>query len=188
MKTIFIVLLFGPVIFTNRLGAQSFPGGRTIRVRLQGALTTKSAASGDSVSARLAQPLTNHNNVNAPAGTLVEGRVDFVQGKSVTEDGWMRLLFNRMALPDGREIHMIALASFFRPTPHGKRDHILAITGFAAAGLLIGGHNERAVGGLGGAIAGLVFAENKSPVGQDLTLHAGQTIRLLLIEDSFREK
>jgi hypothetical protein len=169
------------------LNAQGIRADKTIRVKLQQEVKTKSALTGDAVSALLMQPLMSEGIV-APAGSRLEGRVDFVQEGSFSEDGWMRLLFNRITLPDGREIHTIALASFYKPKPHPKRDHVLWIAGLGAVGLLLGGHNERVTAGLGGALAGLVLAENRSSVGRNLTLRAGQTIRIQVNEDTFRER
>jgi hypothetical protein len=188
MKAICIVLVFGVIVGLDPVEAQNIQGGRTIQVKLEQEVTTRSASPGDSVSVRLTRSLTNGGGVIAPAGSRWTGRVDFVQEKSMNEDGWMRLLFNRVSLPDGHELRAVAVASFYTPQPHPKRDHLLWITGLATIGLVLGGHNERVTAGLGGAIVGLVLAENKNLGAHDLTLRAGQKILLRLNEDDFKDR
>src|SRR5262249_31207980 len=111
---------------------------QTIRVRLENAITTESASAGDSVSARLIRPLSNGAGITAPTGSRFQGRVDSVHGKSVSDDGWMLLVFNRIELPDGKEVRTIATGSFHKSQPHTKRDHILAIGALGAIGVLLG--------------------------------------------------
>jgi hypothetical protein len=179
-RVIFAGVLALAGLLPATLESRSRSGDRTIRVKLEREVTTKSASPGDAISARLTEPLPISSSSIAPAGSRLEGRVDFVQEKTLTDNGWMLLLFNRVVLPDGQAVHTTASASFFRAKPHTKRNLAFAITGLAAFGALLGGDKYRVTGGLGGALAGLVIVENRGAIGEDVTLRAGQTIQLRL--------
>jgi hypothetical protein len=152
----------------------------TIRVKLNQDVTTRSANRGDRVTARLLQPLRESTSVVAPTGSVLAGRVDFVQEKTANEDGWLFLVFNRLELPDGQTISTTASASFFKIRKHSTRNGVLLVTGLAALGAILGGRNEGVTAGLGGALVGFLWVGNRSST--DLNLHAGQTIRLRLNE------
>jgi hypothetical protein len=138
---------------------------------------------GDEVTALFAAPLKDAQGVVVPAGSRLQGRVDFVQRKSLTDDGWFRLLFTRVQLPDGRGIDTLASASFHRPPSRIQRDRITAMLGLGAIGALVAGHTRRIAGMLGGAIIGLTIVENQHRYGRDLTLRAGDKIQLRLGDD-----
>jgi len=178
-----IVLLILLLIRPPTLDAQVIAAGQTIQVKLQGQVTTKSAQVGDTVTARVDSALKDGRGVVIPAGTRLLGRVDFVQRKSVSEDGWMRLLFNRFELTDGRAVDTLATASFHHDRPRGIGDRILTVGLFAGIGALIVGKTKRVAGGLGGAIVGVVLTENKNRFGRDLTLRSGRTLDLRLSDD-----
>jgi len=177
--SLFIII----VVSAIPIHAQKIGAGTTINVRIEQSITTKSAGAGDAVLARVSKPLRDGNTIVAPAGTTLEGKVDFVQPGSVTEDGWMRLLFNRVNFPDGRQSTTLASASFRTHRRKGPRNHLLAMTALAAAGIAVAGPGNRTTGGLGGAIAGFVLVENRQRYGRDIMLHAGATIRVKLAED-----
>jgi hypothetical protein len=174
-----IISLITPAV----LDAQSIPAGKMIQVKLQHSITTKTAVVGDVVIARVNESLKDGGDVVIPAGSVLHGRIDFVQRKSVSLDGSMRLLFSRFELPDGRSIATLASASFHEERPSGKRQRVVAIAGLAGVGALIGGKTKRVAGGLGGAIVGLVLTENRSRYGRDLTLRSGKTLQLRLSDD-----
>lgn len=163
--------------------AQTIAAGKMIEVRLERSLTTKSAGPGDAITARVAATLKDMKNVVVPSGSLIQGRVDFVQKKSTTQDGWIRLIFDRVDLPDGREIPTLASGSFAMQRSKGKKARLLMVGGFAAIGALLGGSEKRVAAGLGGAIIGMVIFENKNRYGKDLTLPAGKTLQLRLSDD-----
>ena len=64
------------------------------------------------------QSLKSDKKVVVPAGSRLQGSVDFVQRKSVSDDGWLRLLFNRIQLPDGRGVGTLASVSLRHPEKH----------------------------------------------------------------------
>ena len=164
----------------SAFGLEAQAQNPTIRVKLDQDVTSRSANTGDILTARLLQPLRNSTSLVAPAGSVLAGRVDFVQAKTMNEDGWLFLVFNRVELPDGQNIHTTASASFFKIRKHPTRNSVFLITGLAALGAILGGRSEGVTAGLGGALAGFFWVGNRSST--DLTLHAGQTIRLRLNE------
>ena len=175
------VLLF---FNTSSAFAQTPSQGDFLDVKLEHKVSTQTAHVGDQIRARLSRPLKNNNReVIVPAGSLVVGRVDFVKSKSTTDDGWMRLLFDRLELPNGRSMNTLASASFHKNKPSGVLTRLIVVPALAAVGAIVGGHAKRVAGGLGGAIAGVVLVENHQRYGHDLTLHAGQIIRLRLSAD-----
>jgi hypothetical protein len=127
--------------------------------------------------------LKDGRGVVIPAGTRLLGRVDFVQRRSVHEDGWIRLLFNRFELADGRAVDTLATASFHHDRPRGVTGRVLTVGMFAGIGALVVGKTKRVAGGLGGAIVAVVLTENKNRFGRDLTLRSGRTIDLKLSDD-----
>jgi hypothetical protein len=171
------------LLSTKLLNAQGVGAGSTIQTKLEISVTTEFADTGDLVSVRVERPLHGKDGTLIPAGSRFRGRVDFVQRKSMTEDGWMRLIFNQIELPDGREFGTLASASFHTEAPKPKRDYILGMAALGTAGALLVGPNKRLAGGLGGAIVGMVIAENRHSEGRDLVLRAGQTIRLRLNQE-----
>jgi hypothetical protein len=178
-----VVLLILLLIRPPSLDAQVIAAGQTIRVKLHGRVTTKSAQVGDPVTARVADALKDGRGIVIPAGARLLGRVDFVQPKTVNEDGWLRLLFNRFELADGRAVDTLATASFHHDRPRGIGRRVLTVGMFAGIGALIVGKTKRVAGGLGGAIVGVVLTENKNRFGRDLTLRSGRTIDLKLSDD-----
>ncbi len=167
------------------VSAQNASAGNQIEVRLEHKVTTESAHAGDNVTARVSRAVKHDKDVVVPEGSLVQGRVDFVKSKSTTEDGWMRLLFDRIELPGGRSVNMLASAAFHRNRPRGAVTRLVVVPAFATIGALLGGHTKRVAGGLGGAIIGIVLVENRQRYGHDLTLHTGQLIRLRLSGDLY---
>jgi len=183
LKQFSVVLIILLLIRPVTLDAQVIAAGETIQVKLQGQVTTKSARVGDAVTARVDNALKDGRGVVIPAGTRLVGRVDFVQRKSTSEDGWMRLLFNRFELADGRAVDTLATASFHHDRPRGMKDRVLTVGMFAGIGALIVGKTKRVAGGLGGAIVGVVLTENRNRFGRDLTLRSGRTIDLKLSDN-----
>jgi hypothetical protein len=167
------------------LEAQTIAAGNIIEVRLEHKITTETARTGDSVKARISKSLRDNKDVVVPAGSTVQGRVDFVKVKTATEDGWLRLLFDEVVLPNGRSIGTLASASFHRDRPHPVLARLIVVPAFATIGALLGGRSKRVAGGLGGAIAGVVLLENKHRYGRDMTLREGQTIHLRLSADLY---
>src|SRR4051812_21155376 len=127
-----------------------------IEVKLERGVSSKSARVGDEVTALVGTPLKGEKDIVVPAGSRLQGRVDFVQRKTTTGDGWLRLVFTRIQLPDGRGINALASATFQKPKPRASRDRIVAVLGLGSLGAILGGHTKRVAAGLGGAIIGLV--------------------------------
>lgn len=176
-------LLIFTLIPPSVVAAQGIAAGKMIEVKLAHEVTTSSATVGSAVQARVRHALKDGNDVIVPAGSTLHGRVDFVQRKSVNDNGSLRLLFNRFELPDGRAIDTLASASFFKDKPKGKREHVVNMVTFAGVGALIGGKAKRVSAGLAGALIGLILTENRQRFGRDLTLRSGTTIQLRLSDD-----
>ena len=178
-----VPFLIAALLLDTSLTAQTIPAGQWIEVQLESAVTTKTAKTGDAVRARFADDVKRQGRVVIPAGSTIAGTVDFVQRKSATIDGALRLIFRKIALPDGRSVETLATASFQAQPKKGRRTTLLAVLGFGGIGAIIGGKTKRVAAGLGGAIIGLVFAQNHRRYGEDMNLNAGKTIQVRLSAD-----
>jgi hypothetical protein len=182
LKSAFAVL--AALLICSGFGhAQTLPAGSAIRVKLEQSVTTESAKVGDAVVTRVSDALKDRATVVMPAGSRMRGRIDYVSRKSQSDDGWMRLVFDEFVLPDGQLVRTQASGSFRLEKPNRWREHVLAIGAGATVVAVASGRNHRMAGFLGGAIAGLVFAQNRHSGGRDLKLGAGKTITLRLTED-----
>ena len=86
--------------------------------------------------------------------------------------------------PDGRRMPTWITNSFGAAAPKRHSRYALYMGIGAVAGGLIGGRTGRAAGIIGGTLTGFIIAGNRTgPAVRDLTLKAGQEIRLQLGED-----
>jgi serine/threonine protein kinase/type IV secretory pathway VirB10-like protein len=135
------------------------PTGAHIPARLLTTLDSRTVGSGP-VEARLSRPFVVRGEVVLPAGTLVFGRASAIEGRFVVR-------FERLRLPDDREIELAAIAM--------DRDD--GRPGLPASRRLQGTTRERAPDGLGTSIArgsaATVLNTVTGGLGHDLVREAG---------------
>jgi hypothetical protein len=132
----------------------TIPAGTPVSVRLQQAVSSASANSGDSFDAVLDEPLVINGQTVAPRGAAAVGRV--VQAKSsgrLHDSGYLRLTLASIEI-NGKQVPVQASSIFVKGANHNKRN-LAMIGGGTGAGALIGG---LAGGGKGALIGGLVGA------------------------------
>ncbi len=76
------------------------PDGRTARLALLSQITSK-ALSGSSFMAKLEDPVEVDGKPVLPKGTLVEGHLETIPARRMMRRGALRMLFDRIKLPDG---------------------------------------------------------------------------------------
>lgn len=134
--------------------AVTIPAGTPVSVRLQQAVSSASANSGDSFDAVLDEPVVINGQTVAPRGAAAVGRV--VQAKSsghLHDSGYLRLTLASIEI-NGKQVPVQASSIFVKGANHNKRN-LAMIGGGTGAGALIGG---LAGGGKGALIGGLVGA------------------------------
>lgn len=149
--------------------AGTLPAGSSLVLELQSELDTRRAYAGQSFSARLSEPARSNGRTLLPAGSVVRGRV--AEAKDAGRFGRSRLTlaFERVSLPDGRDLPLSASLQRLGRGSAKKQGGIIAgsAAGGALLGQLLGGDSESTVLGavLGGAIAaGSIAAEPGKPV------------------------
>jgi hypothetical protein len=153
---------------------QSIPAGAVITARLQTAVNTASSQQGDEIVAAAVRGL--------PEGSRLHGRVETVQAARQDAEGRVRLVFREVELPNGVRVQTWITNSFSAATPKRTLKYLLYTATGATAGALAGGRKARVTGLLGGTILGFVIASRPDPGPKNLTLKAGQQIRLELTE------
>src|SRR5262245_35304142 len=88
------------------------PAETRISANLDKSIDTKTSKNGDQVSAVLGQPVKNDGRTVLPVGSRLTGHVESVQAAEGQRPGWVRLVFNQLALPDGQKFQ-IQLANTF---------------------------------------------------------------------------
>ncbi len=76
------------------------PDGRTARLALLSQITPM-ALSGSSFMAKLEDPVEVDGKLVLPKGTLVEGHLETIPARRMMRRGALRMLFDRIKLPDG---------------------------------------------------------------------------------------
>jgi len=139
---------------------------------------------GDGVVAVLTRPVRATDKIIVPSGSRLQGRVETIQPATRANEGRVRLVFREILFPDGRRMTTWITNSFGAAAPKRNDRYALYMGIGAVAGGLIGGRSGRVAGVIGGTLTGFVIAGNRSgPALRDLTLKAGQEIRLQLGED-----
>jgi hypothetical protein len=142
--------------------------GTPIKIRTQSELSTKSAKTGDTFTATLAEPLEIEGKVIAPRGAQVEGRVvDSDPGGRVKGVATISVRLTQLRVGD-REV-AIQTSTFARQAHATKRKDATEIgigAGIGAAiGAIAGGGQGAAIGAASGGAAGtgVVLATHGDP-------------------------
>ena len=145
------------------------PAGTSLELALESELDTRRSYAGQSFTARLLQPARAEGRTVLPEGTLIRGRV--TESKDAGRFGRSRLTlaFERVSLPDGREVPMSASLQRLGRGSAKKQGGIIAgsALGGALLGQVLGGDSESTLLGaaIGGAIAaGSIAAEPGEPI------------------------
>jgi hypothetical protein len=162
----------------------SVPAGTLVQARLETAVMTESSEIGDAVVAVLTKPVLAAEKIMVPQGARLNGRVETIQPATRATEGRVRLVFREIQFEDGRRVSTWMTNSFTADTPNRAARYALYMGLGAAAGAVIGGKTGRVAGVIGGTLTGFVVAGNRTGPGRrDLTLKAGQRIRLQLGEN-----
>ena len=160
------------------------PAGTSLRAKLETPVRTARSEVGDGVVAVLTKPVRATDKIIVPSGSRLQGRVETIQPATRANEGRVRLVFREILFPDGRRMTTWITNSFGAAAPQRNDRYALYMSIGAVAGGLIGGRSGRLAGVIGGTLTGFVIAGNRSgPALRDLTLKAGQEIRLQLGED-----
>ena len=160
------------------------PAGTSLRAKLETPVRTARSEVGDGVVAVLTRPVRATDKIIVPSGSRLQGRVETIQPATRANEGRVRLVFREILFPDGRRMTTWITNSFGAAAPKRNDRYALYMGIGAVAGGLIGGRSGRVAGVIGGTLTGFVIAGNRSgPALRDLTLKAGQEIRLQLGED-----
>jgi len=159
--------------------AGTLPEGTSFEVRLDEALSSKTARREDRFFASIATPVRVDGHVVLPAGTRVRGIVDDVQeAERPARSGRLDLVFDRIAFADGTEIplhsRVVSIEESLDTGDTAKK---------AGIGAILGGVLGSIIGGKEGALAGIVIGGAGGVVGtsgQEVTLPAGTILSLRL--------
>jgi type IV secretory pathway VirB10-like protein len=159
--------------------AGTLPEGTSFEVRLDEALSSKTARREDRFFASIATPVRVDGRVVLPAGTRVRGIVDDVQeAERPARSGRLDLVFDRIAFADGAEIllhsRVVSIEESLDAGDTAKK---------AGIGAILGGVLGSIIGGKKGALAGIVIGGAGGVVGtsgQEVTLPVGTTLSLRL--------
>jgi len=175
----------------------SVPAGAQILLRLQHAITTKSANVGDPVFAVTTFPYVQDGHMLIPAGTYVQGRISEIQRPGRVK-GRAQILFHFTTLiyPNGYTVMLPGAVENVPGMEHstmkgqegtiqqdsGKGHDVATAAEAAATGGLIGaaagGLKGAGIGGAGGAVVGTAIALFSR--GKDLLLEQGTAIQMVV--------
>ena len=175
----------------------SIPAGAQILLRLEHAITTKSAKVGDPVYAVTTFPYAAEGRMVVPAGTYVQGRISAIQRPGRVK-GRAELLFHFTTLiyPNGYTVMLPGAVDNVPGMEHSTmknaegtirqdsdKGHDVATAAEAAAtggliGAAAGGLKGAGIGGAGGAVVGTAIALFSR--GKDLRLEQGTSIQMVV--------
>ena len=153
---------------------QSIPAGTRITARLETTVNTAASQQGDEISAAVVKGL--------PGGSRLRGRIETIQAARRDGEGRVRLVFREIEFANGERVQTWITNSFAAGTPKRTLRYIVYTATGATAGAAAGGKRARIAGLLGGTIFGFIIAGRPDPGPKNLTLKAGQQIRLELSE------
>ncbi len=149
---------------------------------------------GDVITARTSEDLYIDNNKVIPEGTVFHGVVsEIAPPRRVNRDGWLKISFNSLSTPDGRDFKFEANADNFKPsTKMSKLKGAAQIASFSAGGAIVGAlvayqlfgmhetiamHGYNIAGGAaGGALLATCYAVMRH--GQKATLEPGDDLNM----------
>ena len=175
----------------------SIPAGAQILLRLEHAITTKSAKVGDPVYAVTTFPYAAEGRMVVPAGTYVQGRISAIQRPGRVK-GRAELLFHFTTLiyPNGYTVMLPGAVDNVPGMEHSTmknaegtirqdsdKGHDVATAAETAAtggliGAAAGGLKGAGIGGAGGAVVGTAIALFSR--GKDLRLEQGTSIQMVV--------
>jgi type IV secretion system protein VirB10 len=175
----------------------SIPAGAQILLRLEHAITTKSAKIGDPIYAITTFPYAVDGKMLVPAGTYVQGRISAIQRPGRVK-GRADLLFHFTTLiyPNGYTLLLPGAVDNVPGMEHSTmkneegtirqdsdKGHDVATAAEAAAtggliGAAAGGLKGAGIGGAGGAVVGTAIALFSR--GKDLRLEQGTSIQMVV--------
>jgi type IV secretion system protein VirB10 len=173
------------------------PAGTQVLLRLEHAITTKSAKVGDPVYAITSFPYVQNEQVLIPAGTYVQGRISSIQRPGRVK-GRAELLFHFTTLiyPNGYTVMLPGAVDNVPGMEHstmkdeegtirqdGQKGHDIGTAAETAAtggliGAAAGGLKGAGIGGAGGAAVGTAIALFTR--GNDLRLEQGTSIQMVI--------
>jgi Glycine zipper 2TM domain len=158
------------------------PSGTTLNMALASDISTKTAKTGDNLTARLTSDVLVDGRVVVPAGTTVTGQVTGVVSGSSKVGGtpMLTMRFDRLELEDGQRLPIAG-----EVVQKGRSDNLrdtAKIVGGAAAGAVIGkqvgdDNKGKVIGGLLGGAIGAVAAQK---TGTEVQLAAGTALSINL--------
>jgi hypothetical protein len=157
-------------------GELSIPNGTALAVRLDTALSSRTARREDRVEATVAESVSVDGRVAIPAGARVRGIVQDVEpANRPSNGGRLELTFDQILMPNGRRVDIrSSVASLEEEGLDKKR---------AGLGALIGGILGGVLDGKKGALIGVLVGGGGAVVaskGDDVELPAGTVVNLRL--------
>jgi hypothetical protein len=151
------------------------PEGTAIQVRLDAALSSRTARVEDRVDATLIEAVKVNGEIAIPAGTSVRGLVLAAEpAERPSKAGRLELTFDAVYLDDGRHDMQARVVEFREGSGAGRKAGIGAAVGAIVGGIL---------GGKDGAIAGILVGGGGAVVaskGEDVELPTGTVVTLRL--------
>ena len=174
----------------------TIPAGTTMPVKLNHAISTKSARTGDKVYAETTFPLVKDEQVLIPSGTFVQGVISKVQRPGrVKGRAEVLIHFTTLIFPSGYTVMLPGAVEQLHGAEHQqvndkegtlrqegeKGKDVATVASTAGAGALIGaaagGGKGLGIGAASGGAAGLAIALLSR--GSDLRLNSGDTLEMV---------
>lgn len=163
---------------TRRSGSEviSVPNGTEMTVRLDTALSSKTARREDRVEATVAESVRVDGQVQIPAGTRVRGIVQDVQpAERPSKGGRLDLEFDQLVMANGRRVDIRSSVASLEESGIDKKR--------AGLGAVLGGILGGVLEGKTGAVIGVLVGGGGAVVaskGDDVELPAGTVVNLRL--------
>lgn len=169
------------------------PGGTKLRIIVESPLYEETSKIDDEFSAKTAEDVVIDGNVIVPIGSTVVGKITEINfAKRLHKSGSVRIEFNSLTTPDGRQVPIVASvltrSGLLKGRYTPKRALIAtstlvgpAIAGFGAGLAAEGSAVGAGIGATLGAIAGIaLFAFQR---GNKVDIKAGDELNIELTED-----